>query len=137
MRGKMLWIGVAAVVVALSVATVAFATTQRSTSTSTQTTSASLGTGGVRGVMMGSAVSVKDMRALHAEHQADMKAWFDKYGAAPSSAAARAALAKLRAEHWNDMRALLKKYSINAGTTSRGTMMGGSGAGHGGMMGGI
>ena len=136
MRRKMLWIGVAAVVVALSAATVAFATTQRSTSTSTPTTSTSLGTGAVRGVMMGGAVSVKDMRALHAEHQADMKAWLDKYGADPNSTAARAAIAKLRAEHWNDMRAQLKKYGINAGTTGRGTMMGGSGAGYGGMMGG-
>jgi len=135
MRRKMLWIGVAAVVVALSVATVAFAATQRSTTGSARANAATTSIG-FRGAMMGGAVTVKNMRALHAEHQADMKAWFDKYGADPSSAAARTALAKLRAEHWNDMRAQLKKYGINAGTTGRGTMMGGSGAGYGGMMGG-
>ena len=136
MRRRMLWIGVAAAVVALSAATVAFAATQRSTTSSTPSRAATTSSVGFRGAMMGGAVTVKDMRALHAEHQADMKAWFDKYGADPSSAAARPALAKLRVEHWNDMRALLKKYGINAGTTGRGTMMGGSGAGYGGMMGG-
>ena len=40
MRRKMLWIGVAAVVVALGAATVAFAATQGSTSTFSPTTSA-------------------------------------------------------------------------------------------------
>jgi len=136
MRSRMLWIGVAAVVVALSAATVAFAATQRSTAGSAPTHAATPTLGSLRGAMMGGAVTVKDMRGLHAEHQADIQAWFDKYGADPSSAVARTALAKLRAEHWNDMRALLKNYGINAGTTGRGTMMGGSGAGYGGMMGG-
>ena len=140
MRSRIVWIGVAAVVVALSAATVAFATTQRSTSTPDATHAASLGIGGVRG-MTGGSVTVKDMRGLHAEHQADMKAWFDKHGADSSTTAARAALAKLRAEHWNDMRRLLKKYGISAGTTDPGTMMGGAGFGSGsasgnGMMGG-
>ncbi len=142
MRRRMLWIGVAAVVVALSAATVAFAASQRSTGSSTPARAATRTSVGFRGTMMGGPVTLKDMRALHAEHQADMKAWFDKYGADPSSAAARAALAKLRAEHWNDMRALMDKYGINAGTTLRGSMMGGTGAGYGsgagnGMMGGV
>ncbi len=133
MRRRMLWIGVAAVVVALSAATVAFAATQRSTAGSAPTRAATSTLGSFRGTMMGGTFTVKDMRALHAEHLADMKAWFDKYGADPSTAAARAAMAKLRAEHWNDMRALMKKYGVNLGTTGRGTTMGGAG---GGMMGG-
>jgi len=132
----MLWIGVAAVVVALSAATVAFAAaTQRSTtsSSSTPTRAAAQTSSGWRGTMMGGAVTVTDMQAQHAEHQADMQAWFDRYGADPNSATARAALDKLRAEHWSDMRALLKKYGVDPATTPRGSATGGYGSG---MMGG-
>ena len=128
----MLWIGVAAVAVALSAATVAFAATQQSTASSPPARAATSALSSPRGTMRGGAVTVKDMGALHSEHLADMKAWFDKYGADPSSVAARTAMAHLRAEHWNAMRELMKKYGINAGATGRGTMMGG----YGGMMGG-
>ena len=135
MRRRMLWIGVTALVVALSAATVAFATSQRSVTSSSPTPAraADPTSSDWHGTTMGGAVSVKDMQEQHAEHQADMQAWFDKYGADPSSAAAQTALDKLRTEHWNDMRELLKKYSADPATTPQGGAAGGYGAG---MMGG-
>ncbi len=145
----MLWIGAAALVVALSAATVAFAATQRSTSgSSAAPTRAAAQTAqrsnGWTGATMGGAVSVQGMNSLHAEHVGDMQAWFDRFGADPDSAAAQAALDKLRAEHWNDMRQLSKQYGVGPAATDKGGTTGGYGAGmmgggsgyRGGMMGG-
>ena len=135
MRHRMLWIGAAALVVALSAATVAVATAQRSTTSSDvrPTRAATPSASGWRGATMGGALSAEDMGSLHAEHLADMQAWFDKYGADPNSAVAQAALDKLRAEHWNDMRQLFKQYGVDPATTGAGGATGGYGAG---MMGG-
>ena len=133
MRSRMLWLGLAALVVVLVAATAAFAATQRS-----NVGKRALATGaraGVCGALRRDPAALKDLRALRKEHRADMRAWLAQYGADPSSPAAQAALAKLRAEHANDMRALMKKYGI---TARRGVgMMGAVGSGSGaGMMGG-
>ncbi len=143
----MLWIGAAALVLALSAATVAFAATQRSTTgpSATPPRAAAQTSNGWRGAMMGDAVSAQGMSSLHAEHSAEMQTWFDEYGADPESASAQAALDKLRAEHWNDMRQLFKQYGVVPAATDRGGTTGGHGAGMmgggsgygGGMMGGF
>ena len=41
--------------------------------------------------------ALKAMQALRTEHQADMKAWYDRYGSDRQSAEAQAALQQLRA----------------------------------------
>ncbi len=135
MKHRMLWIGAAALVLALGAATVAFAATQRSTtgSSATPTRAAAQTASGWSGAMMGGAVNVEGMSSLHAEHLADMQAWFDQYGADPDSADAQAALDQLRAEHWNDMRQVFKQYGVDPATTDNGGAGGGYG---GGMMGG-
>jgi hypothetical protein len=142
MRRKTLWIGVAALIVALAAATAAFATQHQNattpsyaafTATSAPALTPSWAPGACRS-LMSDPTALREMQVLRAQHQADMQAWFDKYGADPASAAARAALAKLRAEHWNDMRSL-KKHGIDVRTRGRGSMMSSSGAGNGGMMG--
>jgi hypothetical protein len=77
--------------------------------------------------------AVKEMRALRAEHQKDMQAWYDRYGSDPSSAEARAALRTLRQAHWNVMKALFQKYGVNvrggAGPGACGRSSGMTGAG--------
>jgi len=145
MRSRMLWLGLAALVVVLVAATAAFAATQRS-----NVGKRALATGaraGVCGALRRDPAALKDLRALRKEHRADMRAWLAQYGADPSSPAAQAALAKLRAEHANDMRALMKKYGITArrgggmmggyGGSYGGGMMGGTSSGSSGMMGGF
>jgi len=121
----------------------------------TKATRAGKSRGGACATLMNNPQAVKDMQALRAEHQKEMQAWWDRYGNAPNSAGARAALKALRTEHWNDMRELFKKYGItvpsNAGPGGGFGMMGGgnggcgggcggtgtpTGAGYGGMMGG-
>ncbi|MEI6725755.1 MAG: hypothetical protein WCN81_05995 [Actinomycetes bacterium] len=81
--------------------------------------------------LMGNPQAVKEMGTLRAEHQKDMRAWYGKYGADPSSTEARAAMQTLRQSHWNDMKALFKKYGIKVPAGA------GAGAcgGPGGMMG--
>jgi hypothetical protein len=68
--------------------------------------------GGSCGALMSNPRALKEMQALRVEHQGDMQAWSEQYGADPSSAEAQAALQTLRQEHWNDMRDLFKKYGI-------------------------
>ncbi|HET6476567.1 MAG TPA: hypothetical protein VFH93_10885 [Thermoleophilia bacterium] len=139
MRRRMLWIGAAALVVALSAATVAFAATQHSSTHAAKgvafaaSTAAPSVVPGACGALMNDPAAWKDMQAQRAEHQAAMQAWFDKYGVDSNSAAAQAALDQLRAEHWNDMGELLKKYGVDPAATPRGGATGGYGAG---MMGG-
>jgi hypothetical protein len=100
----MLLVGVVAAI-ALSVVAVAYgATTKQSVRRSARA--------GACGSLMSNPQALKDMQALRAEHQADMQAWSDQYGADPSSAEAQAALQNLRQEHWTDMRDLFKKYGI-------------------------
>jgi hypothetical protein len=129
MRGKVLWITGAAIVLVLSVASVAFAATQNGSSTA----KASQARGAACGALLDDPAAASELQALRTEHRADMQAWFHKYGADTSTSAAKAALTKLRTEHQNDMRALLKKYGIDASLCSGGSMMRGQG---GGMMGG-
>jgi hypothetical protein len=95
------------------------------------------------GVLMKDPQAVKDMQALRVEHQKEMQAWRDKYGSAPSSAEAQAALRALRTEHRSDMKALFDKYGFalpaNAGPGACGGgngMMGGGNGGNGGCGGG-
>jgi hypothetical protein len=87
------------------------------------------------GQLMNNPKAVAAMQALRDEHRQDMQAWYDKYGADPSGAAAQAALKTLRQEHWNDMQALFKQFGIQvpkgAGPSAvggQGGMMGGSGS---------
>jgi hypothetical protein len=81
--------------------------------------------------LMSNPQAVKEMRGLRAEHQRDMRAWYGKYGADPSSAEAQATLQTLRQSHWNDMKALFKKFGMKvpAGASA------GACGGPGGMMG--
>ena len=124
MRGKLLWITGAAVVLVLSVASVAFAATQdRSTTAPAPQARAAAGT------LLDDPAAAADLQALRTENQTDMQAWFDKYGADTTTSAAQAALTELRTEHQSDMEALFAKYGVDAGLCSGG----GSG---GGMMGG-
>jgi len=134
MRGKLLWITGAAVVLVLSVASVAFAATQdRST-----TAPVPQARGAVAGALQDDPAAAADLQALRSEHQTDMQAWFDKYGADTTTSAAQTALTELRTEHQSDMQALLAKYGVDAslctGGGSGGGMMGGGYGG--GMMGG-
>jgi hypothetical protein len=133
MKNRLLWIGLTALAVALIASTAAFAAQQRAGASPKP--AAAAGLGGVCGALMRDPAALKDMQALRAEHQADMKAWRARYGSAPNSPAARAALDKLHAEHMNDMRALLQGRGIRSDTWSPGGMMGGSTPG--GMMGGL
>ena len=93
--------------------------------------------GAACGTLMGNPKALKAMQDLRAEHQRDMQAWSDKYGADPGGAEAQAALQALRQEHWNDMRGLFKKLGIKVpeGAGPGGGMMRGSG-GCGGACGG-
>lgn len=130
MRGKVLWITVAAVVLVLSVASVALATVQDDSSA----TPAPQTRGAACGALLDDPAAADELQALRTEHRADMQAWFDKYGADTSTSPAQAALTDLRAEHQSEMQALLEKYGIDASLCAGGGMMGG---GHGGgMMGG-
>jgi hypothetical protein len=142
MGNRMIWLGLAVLVVALVASTTAFAATQRP---SAGAGARAAGLGGACGALMRDPAALKDMQALRAEHQADMRAWFRQYGSDPGSTAAQAALSRLRAEHRNDMRALLQKHGAHSGGWPRGGMMGGgygygmmggSSNGYGGMMGG-
>ena len=144
MKRKTLWIGIAALVVALVAATAAFATVQHRAGAVTTTTrlvaatpaSADTEVPGACGALMSDPAAWKDMQALRAEHFKDMQAWLKQYGSNSGSSAAQAALAKLRSEHWNDMRALLQKYGAGSATSGSGPATGGPGSGYRGMMGG-
>ena len=129
MRGKALLITGAALVLALSVASVAFAATKSSSATP-----AAQARGAACGALLDDPAAASELQALRTEHQADMQAWYDKYGTDRSTTAAQTALTNLRAEHQNDMQALLTKYGIDASLCSGGGMMGGGNGG--GMMGG-
>jgi hypothetical protein len=147
MKRTSLWIGIAALVVALVAATAAFATTRSGASaTRAVTTFAAAATSapdqtsvhGACGALMNDPAAWKDMQAQRADHFKDMQAWSKQYGSDPNSAAARAALAKLRTEHWNDMRALLQKYGAGSAASDGRTNAApscGYGYGAGGMMG--
>ena len=97
----------------------------------TRTTRGEPPASGACGALMSNPKAVKAMQALRAEHQKEMQAWIDKYGADPTSAEAQAALKALRDEHWNDMRALFKKFGIKvpAGAGPGGMMRGSGGCG--------
>ena len=144
MTRKTLWIGVAALVVALVAATAAFATTQHRAIAVTTTTrlvaaapapANTVIPGACRGLMNDPA-AWKGMQALSTEHFKDMQTWLKQYGSDPDSAAAQSALARLRTEHWNDMRALLGKHGAGSADSGRGAATGDLGAGYRGMMGG-
>lgn len=77
----------------------------------------SRGAGGACGALMSDPEAVRAMQDLRAEHQQEMQAWFDKYGADPTSEKAQAALRDLRTEHWKDMKALFDKVGIKAPAT--------------------
>jgi len=77
--------------------------------------------------LMSNPQAFKEMRALRADHQKDMRAWYSKYGADPSSAEAQAALQTLRQSHWSDMKALFKKYGVTAPASAGAGVCGGSG----------
>jgi len=85
--------------------------------------------------------ALKAMDALRTENLTEMRAWYAKYSADPTSAEAQAAHQKIREAHWSEMRALLEKYNVaipagaGPGTGGHGMMGGGYGAG-GGVMGG-
>jgi hypothetical protein len=149
MKKRTLVIALAAVVVALLVASVAWAATQGRTGGSAKTGTGPRSAAAWCGALASDPAAWKDMQALRTQHMADMKAWLNTYGQEPSSPDAQAALAKLRSEHWNDMLALMKKYGVSArngagpgmmdgGSSSSGwNMMGGTGSSSGaGMMGG-
>ena len=129
MRGKVLWITGAAIVLVLSVASVAFAATQNGSTTAP----APQARGAACGALLDDPAAAAELQALRTEHRADMQAWFDKYGADRSTSEAQDALTELRTEHQNDMQALLTKYGIDASLCTGGGMMRGQG---GGMMGG-
>jgi hypothetical protein len=91
---------------------------------------------GACGKLMSNPKAVAAMRALRNQHRQDMRAWYDKYGAIPTSTEAQTALKTLRQEHWNDMKALFKQFGIQvpkgvgAGICGgQGGMMGGGGNG--------
>jgi hypothetical protein len=125
MRGKVLWITVASVVLALSVASVAFAAVQDDSSAAP----APQTRGAACGALLDDPAAADELQALRTEHRTDMQAWFDKYGADRSSAEAQAALTDLRAEHQSEMQALLEKYGIDASLCTGSGMMGGHGGG--------
>jgi len=139
-RGRTLWIGLAAFVLALGVATAAFAVTgQAGRSAGNCARLGAASTAQARGVVPGACRTLTndpaarpEMQALRTEHRQEMQAWWERYGSDPTSAAAQAALAVLRAEHRDDMRALLQKYNVDAAQTACGGVTGG---GCGGMMG--
>jgi hypothetical protein len=133
MRSRMLWLGLAALVVVLVASTAAFAATRR-TSTGAKVPGTRAGAG-VCGALLRDPAALKVMQGLRAEHQADMRAWLAQYGAGPNSPAAQAALTKLRAEHRSDMLALMRSYGIDVRSGS--SMMGGASYGSSGMMGGF
>jgi hypothetical protein len=120
----MLLVGVVAAI-ALSVVAVAYGAT-------TKQNGRRASRGAACGAIMNNPQALKDMQALRAEHQRDMQAWSDQYGADPSSAEAQAALQTLRQEHWNDMRDLFKKYGValpqgaGPGSGQRGSGCGGA-----------
>ncbi len=95
------------VAIALSVVAVAYGATR---STTTRRAAGS----GACGALMSNPKALEAMQDLRAEHQGDMQAWSDRYGADPSSAEAQAALRNLREEHWNDMREVFEKYGVDA-----------------------
>ena len=87
--------------------------------------------------LMSNPKAVEAMKALREEHRAEMQAWYDKYGADPTSAEAKVALKALRLEHWNDMKALFKEFGIKVPKGAGRGVCGGQGGmmGGGGMMG--
>ena len=84
------------------------------------------------GRLMSNPKAVAAMQTLRGEHRQEMQAWYEQYGADPTSDAAKAALAKLRQAHWNDMKSLFKEFGIKV---PKGAGPGACG-GQGGMMGG-
>ncbi len=85
MRSKVLWTTVSAVVLALSVASVALAATKDDSSASP----APQTRGAACGALLDDPAAADELQALCTEHRADMQAWFDAYGAARTSAARR------------------------------------------------
>ena len=84
------------------------------------------------GQLMSNPKAVAAMQALRDEHRQEMQAWYDKYGADPTSVDARAALKTLRQAQWNDMRALFAQFGVKVPTGAGPGVCGG----RGGMMGG-
>ena len=70
------------------------------------------GGGGACGTLMSNPKALRAMQDLRVEHQKDVQAWSDKYGADPGGAEAQSALRALRQAHWNDMRDLFKRFGI-------------------------
>ena len=134
MRSKALLIAGATVVLALSLASVAFAATKAPSAAP-----AAQARGAACSALLDNPAAASELQALRTEHQADMQAWYAKYGTDRSTAAAQTALTALRAEHQKDMQALLTKYGIDASLCTGGGMMGGGtgGAGMSGGMGGM
>ena len=64
--------------------------------------------------LMSNPQPLKDMRALRAEHQSDMRRWNAQYGADPQPSRSSGSVAKARQSHWDDMKALFEKYGIKA-----------------------
>ena len=93
------------------------------------------GGGGTCAGLMQSGDSSSAMRQLRNEHMNEMQAWFDKYGADPTSPAARDALLAMRKHHSEEMRGLVGRsggmMNPGAGSTDPGTTVGPNG----GMMG--
>lgn len=126
-RWKTIAVVAAVAAIGLSVVAVAYGATR------TATSKRAAGNGAC-GALMSNPKALKAMQVLRAEHQGDMKAWYDQYGSEPQSAEAQAALKQLRDEHWNDMQQLLKKFGIKAPAQpgQGGGMMGGAGGCGGG-----
>ena len=95
------------VAVALSVVAVAYGTTR-------STAKGRAGGNGACGTLMSNPEALKAMQALRADHQKDMRAWYDEYGSDPASVDAQAALQRLREEHRSDMRQLFDKLGVKA-----------------------
>ncbi len=102
---KTLAVAAVVAVIALSIVAVAYAQTGKRDGAQRR---------GACGALMSNPKALQAMRELRVEHQKEMQAWRDKYGADPSTAEAQNALRQLRQEHWNDMRALLKESGVDA-----------------------
>ena len=123
---KKLVMVLAVALVGLSVVAVAYAQTNQRDTKQTR--------GACRAALTEDPAALKAMQELREEHQKEMLAWRDKYGADPSTAEAREAFSQLREEHWNDMRALLEKYGVDvpdAQGPGMGRGVGGCGGGGG------
>lgn len=120
------------------VAAVAAVGVTRAGAMTTHHRGATAATGGSAGCqrLMQDPKAMQVMHTLHADHQKDIQAWRDKYGANPSSPEAQQALTQLWREHNQEMRAAFEKAGIKvpAGVCTR-KMMSAAVTGNGGMMG--